>query len=83
MICQTVWLFDLNNTLHHADAGIFSIINRSMTAYLAEKLGVDEQTASEYGKTTGTATAQRLPVCSSTTPKSVSTTFCAAATLST
>lgn len=47
MICQTVWLFDLDNTLHHADAGIFSIINRSMTAYLAEKLGVDEHTASD------------------------------------
>lgn len=46
MICQTIWLFDLDNTLHHADAGIFTLINRSMTAYLAEKLGLDEQTAS-------------------------------------
>ncbi|SNU78780.1 pyrimidine 5'-nucleotidase [Neisseria zoodegmatis] len=47
MICQTVWLFDLDNTLHHADAGIFTLINRNMTAYLAEKLGLDEQTASD------------------------------------
>ena len=46
MICQTVWLFDLDNTLHHADAGIFTLINRSMTAYLAERLGLDEQAAS-------------------------------------
>ncbi|WP_107726833.1 pyrimidine 5'-nucleotidase [Neisseria weaveri] len=43
---RTVWLFDLDNTLHHADAGIFTLINRHMTAYLAERLGLDEEAAS-------------------------------------
>lgn len=46
MTCQTVWLFDLDNTLHHADAGIFGRINRGMTEYLAAALGVDEAAAS-------------------------------------
>lgn len=32
------WLFDLDNTLHHADAGILPIINQRMTAYLARVL---------------------------------------------
>ena len=31
----TVWLFDLDNTLHDADAGIFTLINRAMTGYIA------------------------------------------------
>ncbi|MDO4879182.1 MAG: pyrimidine 5'-nucleotidase [Neisseria sp.] len=33
-----VWLFDLDNTLHNADAGIFQLINRRMSAYLAQRL---------------------------------------------
>lgn len=37
---QTVWLFDLDNTLHNADAGIFQIINRAMTAHLAQHFGL-------------------------------------------
>ncbi|MBF0804022.1 MULTISPECIES: pyrimidine 5'-nucleotidase [unclassified Neisseria] len=45
MNCQTVWLFDLDNTLHHADAGIFALINRRMTAYLASRLNLSQQTA--------------------------------------
>lgn len=47
MTCQTVWLFDLDNTLHHADAGIFTLINRRMTAYLAGRLNLDEKAASD------------------------------------
>lgn len=47
MNCQTVWLFDLDNTLHHADAGIFTLINRHMTAYLAGKLGLTDKAASD------------------------------------
>ena len=43
----TVWLFDLDNTLHHADAGIFYIINRAMTAYLADALQLSIQAASD------------------------------------
>lgn len=47
MTCQTVWLFDLDNTLHHADAGIFTLINRHMTAYLARRLCLGEKAASD------------------------------------
>lgn len=36
-----VWLFDLDNTLHDADSYIFPHINRAMTAYIGEHLGVD------------------------------------------
>jgi putative hydrolase of the HAD superfamily len=36
------WLFDLDNTLHNASAHIFPHINRSMTAYLAQHLALDE-----------------------------------------
>ncbi|WP_425316010.1 pyrimidine 5'-nucleotidase [Uruburuella testudinis] len=41
-----VWLFDLDNTLHHADAGIFYLINRHMTAFLARELGLGHEAAS-------------------------------------
>ena len=44
---QTMWLFDLDNTLHRADAGIFQLINRAMTAFLAQRLHLDEQSASD------------------------------------
>jgi len=40
-----VWLFDLDDTLHNASAGIFPRINTAMTAYLAEHLAVDTATA--------------------------------------
>jgi putative hydrolase of the HAD superfamily len=36
------WLFDLDNTLHNATPHIFPHINRSMTAYVARELGLDE-----------------------------------------
>lgn len=42
-----VWLFDLDNTLHNADAGIFRLINRAMTAYLAGRLHLSWQDASD------------------------------------
>ncbi len=43
---ETVWLFDLDNTLHDASHAIFPAINRMMTAYVARVLGSDEATAS-------------------------------------
>lgn len=42
-----VWLFDLDNTLHHADAGIFYIINRRMTEFMAGRLGLSTDAASD------------------------------------
>jgi putative hydrolase of the HAD superfamily len=42
-----VWVFDLDNTLHNATPHIFPHINRSMTAYLQQHLGLGEQAASE------------------------------------
>ncbi len=42
---QPVWLFDLDNTLHHASHAIFPQISRLMTAYVARVLGTDEGTA--------------------------------------
>ncbi len=42
-----VWIFDLDNTLHDATPYIFPHINRGMTAYLQQHLGLDEQAASE------------------------------------
>lgn len=44
---KKIWLFDLDNTLHLADAGIFQLINREMTCYLAEKLHLNLQAASD------------------------------------
>lgn len=43
---EPCWLFDLDNTLHHADAGIFYLINHHMTAYLAHALHLTEAAAS-------------------------------------
>ena len=45
MISHPVWLFDLDNTLHHADAGIFRLINQHMTAYLAQQLALTPEAA--------------------------------------
>ncbi len=42
-----VWLFDLDNTLHNAEAGIFYIINRAMTEYMAGRLKLSEEAASQ------------------------------------
>ncbi len=40
-----VWLFDLDNTLHRASHAIFPRINRAMTAYIVEKLGLPQEQA--------------------------------------
>jgi len=40
MPSQPVWLFDLDNTLHNASPHIFPHINRSMTRYLEQHLGL-------------------------------------------
>ena len=45
MISHPCWLFDLDNTLHHADAGIFRLINQHMTAYLAQQLALTHKVA--------------------------------------
>lgn len=39
------WLFDLDNTLHHASAQIFPHINRSMRDYIERHLGLDRERA--------------------------------------
>lgn len=39
------WIFDLDNTLHHANPHIFPHINRAMTAYVQTELGLDEAAA--------------------------------------
>ena len=36
-----VWLFDLDNTLHHASHAIFPAINQGMTQYILDALQVD------------------------------------------
>lgn len=41
------WIFDLDNTLHNATPHVFPHINRAMTAYLQQHLGLDEAAASE------------------------------------
>lgn len=41
------WVFDLDNTLHNATPHIFPHINRSMTAYLQDALGLEEHEATE------------------------------------
>lgn len=54
-----IWLFDLDNTLHRADEGIFYLINRRMTAFLQQRLQISEAQADhlrahywhEYGAT--------------------------------
>lgn len=56
---QAVWLFDLDNTLHRADEGIFYLINRRMTLFLQQRLHIGEAEADrlrahywqEYGAT--------------------------------
>jgi putative hydrolase of the HAD superfamily len=39
------WIFDLDNTLHDAAPHIFPHLNRTMTAYLVEHLGLDGEAA--------------------------------------
>ncbi|MDB5803706.1 MAG: pyrimidine 5-nucleotidase [Betaproteobacteria bacterium] len=41
----TLWLFDLDDTLHHASPVIFGRMNRSMTEYVMRHVGLDEPQA--------------------------------------
>lgn len=40
-----VWLFDLDNTLHGASRAVFPAINRAMTQYIIDTLGVSHDVA--------------------------------------
>jgi len=40
-----VWLFDLDNTLHHASHAIFPAINQAMTQYIIDSLQVERDEA--------------------------------------
>jgi pyrimidine 5'-nucleotidase len=40
-----VWLFDLDNTLHHASYAIFPAINTAMTQYIIDTLQVEREVA--------------------------------------
>jgi pyrimidine 5'-nucleotidase len=42
-----VWLFDLDNTLHHASHAIFPAINEAMTRYIVEALSVETAEADD------------------------------------
>jgi putative hydrolase of the HAD superfamily len=42
---KTVWIFDLDNTLHNASRHAFPVINHAMNAYLAARLGLSEADA--------------------------------------
>jgi len=42
---RTVWLFDLDNTLHDAGSHVFGELKRSMRAYIRREVGVDEAEA--------------------------------------
>lgn len=39
------WIFDLDNTLYHADSGIFAQIDQRMTSFVAELLALDRDSA--------------------------------------
>ena len=38
MPSSRLWVFDLDNTLHNASAGVFPLINQQMTDYIAQSL---------------------------------------------
>ena len=42
---RTVWLFDLDNTLHDAGSHVFGELKLSMRAYIRREVGVDEAEA--------------------------------------
>lgn len=54
---RTVWLFDLDNTLHNAGASAFRHFDRTMTDYIVQHVGLDEAEADrirvEYWKRYG------------------------------
>lgn len=42
---RLTWIFDLDNTLHNANHGIFPMINQLMTQYIMRHLGLSEAAA--------------------------------------
>ncbi|GAB2890372.1 pyrimidine 5'-nucleotidase [Paralcaligenes sp. KSB-10] len=44
---ETVWLFDLDNTLHDSSRAMFPAIDRSMTSAVMQSLGLDLDTATQ------------------------------------
>lgn len=42
---KTVWIFDLDNTLHDASAEIFPVMNQAMTHYMMDALDLNESDA--------------------------------------
>jgi putative hydrolase of the HAD superfamily len=46
MAAERVWLFDLDDTLHHASASAFGPLTEAMTSYIASELGLDVEAAS-------------------------------------
>lgn len=44
---RRVWIFDLDNTLHDAQARIFPSMHEQINAYLRNRFGVDEEGANE------------------------------------
>ena len=68
---QPVWLFDLDDTLHRADVGIFRLINRRMTEFMARELNLGLPEASDlrehywrlYGATLGGLQQHHPQVC--------------------
>jgi len=46
----TVWVFDLDDTLHNASAHIFPVMNGAMTKFIQDSLALDEQAADQLRK---------------------------------
>lgn len=44
------WIFDLDNTLYHADNGIFAQIDANMTRFVAQLLGMERDAARQVQK---------------------------------
>ncbi|MBB3197088.1 pyrimidine 5'-nucleotidase [Roseateles terrae] len=44
---EPVWLFDLDDTLHHASAGIFAALGAAMNDYIVRHLGVTGEEAQD------------------------------------
>ena len=53
-LCQgqraPIWLFDLDNTLHDASKAVFWRLNRSMTDYIVQHLGLARDDADRLRK---------------------------------
>ena len=44
---RPLWFFDLDNTLHDASSDIFPYINDAMTSFVARRLHLDRDAASQ------------------------------------